>query len=113
MEEILLQESSEKGKQLRMSEDPTPLIDQVFSGCTSKATITDAATFRANCCDVSKNYNVNRPKERAAHNTQKVSSWSYDRKGPAEECVERYCGRLKNQWHNSSWRQRRASVIIN
>ena len=46
------------------------------------------------------------PKSKASHNFQKVSSWSYDMKRHAEQCVERCCALASN----SSSQQKQAAT---
>ena len=52
-----------------------PTVNQVYLGCTQRAATIDDDTIQAT----------------AGLNVENVSSWSYDMKGYAEQCFERYC----------------------
>ena len=75
-------------------EDPTPLVDQEYSGCVQSAATVDEETINTKhemfqqfpSSDVE-----GTPKKRTGHHLQKVTSQSYEMKGHSEQCVERFC----------------------
>ena len=74
-------------------EDPIPLVDQVYLVCTQRAATVDEEAIRTQTemFQINTTANVEETfKKITGHNIHKVSSWSYDTNGHAEQCVERY-----------------------
>ena len=69
--------------------DPTPLVNQVYWRCGERAATVDEETMRtkSEMFQMSTTSNVEEiyKKKKTIHSTQKVSSWSYDVKGHAEQ----------------------------
>ena len=73
------------------SDDPTPLIDLVYLGCTQRAATIDEASIKAKTelfpiittSDVDETLRGKR--------LTSLRDWSYEMQGHAEQCVEIYC----------------------
>ena len=76
-------------------EDPTPFIDQVYLSCTQREAKVDPRAVH------SKNELFNKltttreadekDQTKGKYSLEKITAWSYDMEGHAEESVERYC----------------------
>ena len=72
--------------------NPTPFIDQVCSGCTQRAAISETIRTKTEMFQRTATSNVEEaPKSKTTQNAPKVSSWSYDMTGHADQCADIYC----------------------
>ena len=72
--------------------NPTPIIDQVCSGRTQRAAISETSRTKTEMFQRTATSNVEEaPKSKTTQNAPKVSSWSYDMKGHADQCADIFC----------------------
>ena len=76
-------------------EHPTPIIDQVYSGCTQREAKVDPRAVQFNTVLFKKLATRRGAAEKIERNIiysfEQITAWSYDMQGLAEKCVERYC----------------------
>ena len=77
------------------SEDPTPLTDQVYQGCTQRETKVDLQAGSVQKRVVQEGVMTTRGADekdqmKEIFSLQKITAWSCDTEGHAEQCFERY-----------------------
>ena len=99
-------------------EEPTSFLDHVYLGCTHRERTTSNDIVR-NDRDMFEARIPARAKEKLHFrasgklDAETLSSWSYDMKGHAKKCVERYCELASKTTHFFEKSQHRAWMTFN
>ena len=72
-------------------EDPTPLLNEIFFGCTQREAEVDHHAVQAKADLFRRITSTEVTDEKKETTSRPITAWSYDTERHAEKCVEKHC----------------------